>query len=104
MKDRVVICETCAEKDSAPVGLAWASQLSTAVDKHGLNMCDTPLSFALQGHKKATYLFSGADPQTDTQDMLGLLKLYNDAPDGWIEDAQKAGRLRLCLRGRVPKL
>ena len=114
MKDRVVICETCAEKDSAPVGLAWASQLSTAVAKHGLNidvlttpclnMCDTPLSFALQGHKKATYLFSGADPQTDTQDMLGLLKLYNDAPDGWIEDAQKSGRLRLCLKGRVPKL
>jgi hypothetical protein len=32
-----------------------------------------------------------------------LLKLYVEAPDGWIEDAQNAGRLRLCLQGRVPK-
>ena len=69
-----------------------------------LNMCDTPLSFALQGPQKATYLFTGADPETDTQDMLGLLRLYADAPDGWITEAQAAGRLRLCLQGRVPKL
>ncbi len=114
MKDRVVICDTCAAKGAAPVGAAWADQLSAAVADSGLdidvtttsclNMCDTPLSFALQGPQKATYLFTGADPETDTQDMLGLLRLYADAPDGWITEAQAAGRLRLCLQGRVPKL
>ena len=69
-----------------------------------LNMCDTPLSFALQGPQKATYLFTGVDPEADTQDMLALLRLYSDAHDGWIIEAQAAGRLRLCLQGRVPKL
>ena len=114
MKDRVVICDTCAAKGAAAVGAAWVGQLSAAVAYIGLdidvmttsclNMCDTPLSFALQGPQKATYLFTGADPETDTQDMLGLLRLYADAPDGWITEAQAAGRLRLCLQGRVPKV
>lgn len=113
MKNRVIICETCAKNETATSGVVWAKQLSKAVADSSLNidvvtttclnMCDTPLSFALQGDQKATYLFSGADPQVDTQDMIGLLKLYVEAPDGWIEDAQNAGRLRLCLQGRVPK-
>ncbi|HAJ84828.1 MAG TPA: hypothetical protein DCM25_08735 [Rhodobacteraceae bacterium] len=114
MKDRVVICDTCTAKGAAPGGTAWADHLSIAVVGSGLdvdvtttsclNMCDSPVSFALQGPGKATYLFTGADPETDTQDMLELLKLYLDAPDGWVSEAQTAGRLRLCLRGRVPKL
>ena len=68
-----------------------------------LNMCQSPVAFAFQGAHKATYLFSGADPAQDTQDLLGLLKLYADAPEGWITEAQAAGRLRLCLQGRVPR-
>ena len=114
MKDRLLICDTCAAKDTAPLGAAWAEKLSAAVAESGLdidvkmtsclNMCDAPLSFALQGPQKATYLFTGADPETDTQDMLGLLRLYLNAPDGWITEAYAAGRLRLCLQGRVPKL
>ena len=114
MKDRVVICDTCSAEGAAPLGAAWADQLSAAVAESGLdidvkmasclNMCDTPLSFVLQGPQKVTYLFAGADPETDTQDMLGLLSLYLNAPDGWITEAHAAGRLRLCLQGRVPKL
>ena len=110
----MVICDTCAAKGVAPVGAAWADQLSVAVADSGLdidvlttsclNMCDTPLSFALQGPQKATYLFTGVDPEADTQDMLALLRLYSNAHDGWIIEARAAGRLRLCLQGRVPKL
>ena len=114
MKDRVVICDSCAAEGASPLGSAWADKLSAAAAESGLdidvkmtsclNMCDTPLSFALQGAEKATYLFSGVNPKTDTKDMIGLLRLYLDAPDGWITEAAEAGRLRFCMKGRVPKL
>ena len=114
MKDRVTICDTCAEPGGRAPGADWAVALTKAAQDCGLqveivtcsclNMCQSPVAFALQGAQKATYLFSGADPAQDTQDMLGLLKLYADAPEGWITEAEAAGRLRLCLQGRVPRL
>ena len=88
VKDRLTICDTCAD----------------VVTTSCLNMCETPVSFALQGAGKATYLFSGTMPGSDTDDLMELLKLYLNAPDGWIADARKAGRLRFCLRGSTPSL
>ena len=114
LKDRVTICDTCVEPGGTALGAQWVTMLSEAVQASGLeveivtcsclNMCQSPVAFALQGAQKATYLFSGADPAQDTQDMLGLLQLYADAPEGWITEAEAAGRLRLCLQGRVPRL
>ena len=114
LKDRLTICDTCAEPGGTAPGAKWAIALRKAAQDCGLeveivtcsclNMCQSPVAFALQGAQKATYLFSGADPAQDTQDMLGLLKLYADAPEGWITEAEAAGRLRLCLQGRVPRL
>ena len=114
VKDRLTICDTCAEIGKDPSGEAWASELQKVVLAKGfdidvvttscLNMCETPVSFALQGAGKATYLFSGTMPGSDTDDLMELLKLYLNAPDGWIADARKAGRLRFCLRGSTPSL
>ncbi len=109
----MTICDTCAEPGETAPGAKWAIALRKVAQDCGLeveivtcsclNMCQSPVAFALQGAQKATYLFSGADPAQDTQDMLGLLKLYADAPEGWITEAEAAGRLRLCLRGWVPR-
>ena len=37
----------------------------------------------------------------DLEDAVALCALYREAAPG-IEDARKAGRLRFCLKGRIP--
>lgn len=58
---------------------------------------------SVQAEGRATYLFSGITAD-DIADIRAFLDLYEAAPRGWIEDARPAGRLRFCLRGRVPAL
>ena len=66
--------------------------------------CAEPIALSLQGAGRATYLFSGVRPAEDMADIEATLRLYLDSPAGWIEDARGCGRLRFCLRGRVPAL
>jgi len=66
--------------------------------------CDAPVSLSLQAPDRATYLFSGVDPDADATDIVATVRAYLDAPQGWIEDARPCGRLRHCLVGRVPAL
>lgn len=114
MTVRLVICDTCAKVGEMPRGADWAPGVRAAfadqnldidvVTTSCLNVCDDPLTFALQGDGRATYVFSGALPDQDIDDLCGLARLYLDAPEGWITDARKAGRLRDCLVARVPVL
>ncbi|SFM05810.1 DUF1636 family protein [Shimia aestuarii] len=111
MGDVVYICDTCAAPGEAPEGAGFAADLRMAAPVEVevrttscLNMCDAPLALALRGSGKVAYLFSGVRPAEDVADTLALLKLYRDAPDGVIQDARPAGRLRFCLQGRVPPL
>ena len=69
-----------------------------------MNGCAAPVSMALQGVGRATYFFAGVEPATDIEDILATIAAYIEAPGGWIEDARRCGRLRLCLVGRVPAL
>lgn len=69
-----------------------------------LGACAEPIALSLQGAGRATYLFSGVRPAEDMADIEATLRLYLDSPAGWIEDARGCGRLRFCLRGRVPAL
>ena len=69
-----------------------------------LNMCDEPLALALRAPCKVAYLFAGLQPDTDLDDTLALIRLYVTAKDGVIADARPAGRLRFCLKGRIPAL
>ena len=69
-----------------------------------LGACQSPVSLALQGPGLATYLFAGVDPGSDASDIANTCRTYLDSPRGWIEDARPCGRLRHCLRARIPAL
>lgn len=108
MTNRLTICTTCASKGAAPQGAALAAALTLpdgweVVLHPCLNMCARPVAAAVQGPGRATYLLAGLT-LADAVDLAGFAALYDAAPDGWITDAQGAGRVRLCLRGRVPAL
>ncbi|HVG49166.1 MAG TPA: DUF1636 family protein [Rubellimicrobium sp.] len=67
-----------------------------------LNACGAPLALAVTGEGKATYLFGGLDPEEQVQEVLAFAALYREAPEGEVADARPCGRLRFCLRGRIP--
>ena len=110
MADRLIICKTCAAGGQASLGAEWAGDIAArapdvnVVTTACLNICDTPISFALQADGKPTYVFAGADPAQDTDALLALLRLYADAPGGEITDARPAGQLRNCLVAKIPPL
>ncbi|TNC52391.1 DUF1636 domain-containing protein [Rubellimicrobium rubrum] len=102
MGDRITVCATCREG----AGRALADRLAAAGLEvrlvECLNACGAPLALAVTGEGKATYLFAGVEPETQAEEVVAFAGLYRDAPDGEVADARGAGRLRFCLRGRVP--
>ena len=113
-EDLVVVrlCVTCTpdagtdDVDRLRQALARAG-LPAAVRVAGqscLGACAEPVALSLQGRGRATYLFSGLRPAEDLADIEATVRLYLDSPAGWIKDAHGCGRLRFCLRGRVPAL
>ncbi|MEX0319352.1 MAG: DUF1636 family protein [Ruegeria sp.] len=94
--ERQVVTEALAE-----AGLAGQVELG---DHACFSACAGPVSLALQGQGMASYVFSGLDPVADATDIAATCRTYIDAPKGWIEDARPCGRLRECLRARVPAL
>lgn len=116
MSHVLYICDTCCSNNEQPQGAGFAQQLREAVAVDDalidleirtvscLNLCDEPLALALRAPDKTAYLFGGVAPATDLADTLALARLYVAAKDGEIVDARAAGRLRFCLKGRVPAL
>lgn len=111
MAHTVFICSTCTESGDDPKGDALVQELRVRLASLGdfevraqacLNVCDKPTAVAFRAEGKAAYLFAGVDAATDAEDVAAFAKLYADTPDGWIEDARPAGRLRFCLLGRIP--
>ena len=108
MTHRLFICETCLDEAGATPGpdLAEAVRGKVAEDVEVvltpcMNICDEPVSLALRAPGKMAYLFAGVKAG-DEADIVALTELYRAAEDGIIEDARPAGRLRFCLKGRVP--
>lgn len=112
MTARIVLhlCQTCD-----PDGFAHARDgLQEALDAADLrtdvraqpcmNACAEPVSLAVQAQGRATYFFAGIDPVLDRADIVATIRAYLASPGGWIEDATACGRLRHCLKGRVPAL
>jgi len=100
MTCEVIICEGCggtALADRLEVTLQGAKVRRAAC----MNVCDDPVTVAFKADGKATYLFAGITPD-DAEDAQAFVTLYNATPDGWIEDARPIGRMRLCLKGRIP--
>ena len=108
MTDRIYICETCQDETGKTLGPALAEFVRAArvegievVLSPCLNLCDEPVSLALRAPNKMAYLFSGI-VESDARDVVALARLYAEARGGVIEDARPAGRLRYCLKGRIP--
>lgn len=108
----LLLCETCQgvnrEADRHAISLELDRQGLT--DQVRLTMvacmgaCENPVSLGLQGAGRASYVFSGVQPARDAADIAATCQTYLDAPSGWIEDARPCGRLRDCLRARLPAL
>lgn len=99
----LTICETCAGP-----GLALAAKLGcikgwNIVMHPCLSVCNDPVAIAVQGDGGATYVFAGLT-DADADNVRVFVGLYDAAPSGWIEDARPTGRMRFCLKTRVPAL
>ncbi len=110
---RLMICSSCAgARDRDAEWLAVRTALTRAgledhvqLGEHAcFSSCDEPAVLALQGEGMASYVFSGIDVQADADDIAATCQTYLNSPMGWIEDARPCGRLRLCLRARIPAL
>ncbi|CUK06276.1 putative metal-binding protein [Ruegeria denitrificans] len=110
---RLLICSSCAGPRDAE---AEKQAVDTALTQAGLNDrvevtdhacfsgCAKPTALALQAAGRASYVFSGVNVVSDAEDIAATCKAYLDSPAGWIEDARPCGRLRMCLRARIPAL
>ena len=68
-----------------------------------LSVCDEPVAIAAQSEGCATYVFAGLT-EADADDVVAFAAAYDAADAGWIDDARPLGRLRFCLKTRVPAL
>jgi predicted metal-binding protein len=66
--------------------------------------CEAPVSIGFNGNGRAGYVFNGVSVVQDMDDILTFCRAYLRAEKGWIVDARALGRLRHCLRARVPGL
>lgn len=107
------LCTTCSGERNRP---AERTALETALNAAGLqdrvvlsehecfSACAQPVSISLQREGMASYVFAGLSLVEDAKDVAATCQTYLESPGGWIEDARPCGRLRLCLRARIPAL
>ncbi len=110
MADRITICEGCrATSDVAPKGAAMAARLRALVGPETdvattdcMIVCGKPVTVSVRATGKVAYLFSGVDPDSQTEELATFAALYAAAPDGIVDDVRPCGQLRFCLVGRIP--
>ena len=113
--NKIIVCATCSPPDETDTAVTQGlDDIANALDEAGLadhfsietvdcmGACEEPSALALQGAGRATYLFCGLNPANDAADIAKTCATYLKAEAGWIEDARSCGRLRDCLRARVP--
>jgi len=112
-KARILICTTCegersrsAESDALREALERAGLANRITFEFGgcVGACAEPVAIGLQGEGLASYVFSGLDLHEDADDIAATCQAYLAARKGWIVDAHPCGRLRDCLRARLPAL
>ncbi|MCV0424719.1 MAG: DUF1636 domain-containing protein [Roseibium sp.] len=107
--NRIVVCSSC-KGDLQPDLEALRRSLDEAgikfdvVQTECMGACEQPISVAIQGQGRATCLFAGLTFPDDIADIVATARTYLAADRGWIEDARSCGRLRFCLRARIPAL
>ena len=107
----LTLCSTCKGDRSEDVAVILQTlkqsnlgQSATVRLTACLGACEDPVSLGLQGQGRASYVFSGINPQEDAADIASTCRTFLQVEKGWIEDARPCGRLRHCLRARVPAL
>lgn len=104
MTKRLVICKTCDGPGGALAEALRGRAEGWDVVMHDcLSICAEPVSMAVQAEGRATYVFAGLT-DADADDAVAFTQLYDASANGWIDDARSAGRLRFCLKTRVPAL
>jgi predicted metal-binding protein len=104
------VCSTCrperagGDRDALARAIRNAGLAAEVRAQACMNACSAPGSLALQGYGRATYFFTGIDPDVDRDDIVATIGAYLATESGWIEDARICGRLRHCLAGRVPAI
>ncbi|WP_174822784.1 DUF1636 family protein [Ruegeria lacuscaerulensis] len=110
---RLLICNSCsgtrnreAERQAVQAALirAGLDDQVTVADHACFSSCTEPTALALQSAGRASYVFSGINVVADANDIAATCKAFLNSPGGWIEDARPCGRLRMCLRARIPAL
>lgn len=114
MTHTVFICRTCSKKGERPVGAQFVKHLRAAMvgqpefkdvvvrGSRCMLACGEPLALSLQCPTKVAYLFSHVHPEYDLENVLALVRLFVSDEEGVILDARPIGRLRHCLKGRLP--
>jgi predicted metal-binding protein len=107
----LLLCSTCAGErradqdaiDQALNDQGLSAQVQVALVAC-MGACEQPVSVGLQGAGRASYVFADVSPQQDAGDIARTCETYLNSPAGWIEDARPCGRLRDCLRARLPAI
>lgn len=112
----VTICSKCDLEETSSSRRGREIALKQALDNAGLsekfsvrwsdclNVCDEAVTLAIQSDTKATYVFAGVSLNSDIDDIVSTCRAYLAADGGWIDDARPCGRLRHCLKCRIPAL
>lgn len=86
----------------AALANAGVGDVFEVAEMANLGGCSDPVGIAFQGLGRASYVFSGLVVASDITDIVAFCRAYLAADKGWIVDARPLGRLRHCLRARVP--
>lgn len=108
----LLLCATCngAGRDGDQKAIKMALAQAGLGDQVKVDMvdcmgaCEKPVTLGLQGAGRASYVFAGVRPQQDADDIVRTCAAYLAAQAGLIKDAHPCGRLRDCLRARLPAL
>ena len=105
---QVFVCSSCCRVGETPHGTAFVAALRARLGKdfnvvpHAcFSVCSEPQALAFRAAGKAAYVFSGLNLD-DLDDIAAFADLWAGLADGWIEDARPIGRLRFCLKARIP--
>ncbi|AQQ08180.1 hypothetical protein B0E33_30645 (plasmid) [Roseibium algicola] len=107
--NRIIVCSTCKsdpppDLDALRRSLNEAGMAMEVTQIECMGACEQPITVAFQGVGRAAYLFSGVIFPDDIADIVSTAGNFLAADKGWIEDARPCGRLRFCLRARIPAL
>ncbi|CUH88029.1 putative metal-binding protein [Phaeobacter sp. CECT 5382] len=102
----LTLCNTCQGADPTLAQqlmdtLAEAGQNAKVQQVDCMSGCKRPQTLSLRQSGKTAYLF-GEITSADLADIVTLVRLFADSPDGNFADARPLGALRMKAIARIP--